>query len=333
MLRAMLPLPRQQVFDAYWQFAAERQRIYLRRLAGQPAPWTEDPILVSYKFCNPYRASDRVSQYLIREVIYSQPPSQPDELLLRIVLFRLFSKPATWELLEAGGGVSLTALREGRLTEILDSAATAGRKLYTGAFILCATRAYGYQRKHRNHLALVEEMMRPGGLPRSVAQAASVGELYEALRRYPLIGPFMAYQLAIDINYSELCDFDENEDVVAGPGALRGIAKCFSDRGGWDPARVISWTTERQGEEFERLGLEPPTLFGRPLKAIDIQNLFCEVDKYARVAFPDLKSNRTRIKSRFSPSGVLPQPFFPPKWGLDPQVPLLGGDQVAQIGR
>ena len=56
-------------YDTYWRFAAERQAIFFRRFAGAPAPWTDDPILQRYKFTNAYRASDRVSQYLIREVI------------------------------------------------------------------------------------------------------------------------------------------------------------------------------------------------------------------------------------------------------------------------
>ena len=126
----------------------------------------------------------------------------------------------------------------------------------------------------------------------------------------------MAYQLAIDINYSELCDFSENEYTVPGPGAVRGIRKCFVDTADWDADRLIRWMAERQGEEFERLELPFKPLFGRALHAIDTQNLFCEVDKYSRVAFPELTSNRSRIKTRFSPSGELPAPFFPPKWGL-----------------
>jgi hypothetical protein len=323
------PVPRREVFDAYWTFAAERQRIYLARLAGVPAPWSEDPILARFKFCNAYRAADRVSQYLIREVVYDDRDVDPEDLLLRIVLFRLFSRPDTWELLEAGGGVDRRALGSGRLGGILDGAVARGERLYTGAFILCANRAYGHSRKHQNHLALVTEMSRPGGLGAAVVRADSIGDLYEALRAYPLIGPFMAYQLAIDINYSELCDFDESEAAVAGPGALRGIAKCFSDRAGLDSDQIILWMTERQDVEFERLGIDFPGLFGRPLQAIDIQNLFCEIDKYSRVAFPELKSNRSRIKTRFRPSGSPPPPFFPPKWRLQIPADLIPDGTVA----
>lgn len=314
----MPPQPRPEVIDSYWHLAAERQRILFRRLASEPGPWTEDPILVSYKFCNAYRASDRVSQYLIRDVIYTARHYSPEDQLLRIVLFRLFSKPTTWELLcTAHGDVTWEDFSPSDYGTTLDEAFGSGHKLYTAAFILCATRAFGHERKHRNHLALVDHMLGPGRLSSSVARAGSLSDIYEALLQFPLIGSFMAYQLAIDINYSELCDFSETEYAVAGPGARRGIAKCFTDTDGWDDQRIIKWMTECQQEEFARLDIDFLSLYGRPLQAIDVQNLFCELDKYARAAFPDLKSNRTRIKARFAPAGELPEPFYPPKWNLD----------------
>ena len=59
-----------EVFDTYWRFAALRQDLFMRRVVGGRPPWTEDPVLASYRFTNVYRASDRVSQYLIRNVLY-----------------------------------------------------------------------------------------------------------------------------------------------------------------------------------------------------------------------------------------------------------------------
>ena len=46
------------VFDAYWEFAAERQRIFFRRLEGVSGALTTDPVLKLFKFTNAYRASD-----------------------------------------------------------------------------------------------------------------------------------------------------------------------------------------------------------------------------------------------------------------------------------
>src|SRR5690348_323184 len=87
------PVVPTEVYSSYWRFAAERQRIFFRRFLGASPPWTEDAVLATYKFTNAYRASDRVSQYLIRRVIYRPDlPSSVAEICFRILLFKLFNK-------------------------------------------------------------------------------------------------------------------------------------------------------------------------------------------------------------------------------------------------
>ena len=43
------------------------------------------------------------------------------------------------------------------------------------------------------------------------------------------------------------------------------------------------------------------TLFGRRMQLIDCQNLFCETDKYSRVAYPKITglNSRVKIKQRY----------------------------------
>lgn len=334
----MQPTIRRDVYDAYWRFAFERQRIFTQRIAGEPGPWTDDPILSRYKFCNTYRASDRVSQYLIRRVIHDDRARDlpPEDVFLRIVLFRLFSKEATWEHLEAAtGGVRRSSLDPTKLGQLLDELKRR-QSIYTAAFILCAHNPYGHATKHRNHLELVTRMFSPGGLARRLATARTLGGVVAALREWPMIGPFMSYQLAIDLNYSELLDFDEDEFTLPGPGALRGLRKVFVDFGSLTPQQLIMMMVERQDEEFDRLGLEWPGLFGRRLHAIDCQGLFCETDKYARVAFPDLKSERVRIKQQYRDPRPLEAPFYPPKWdinGAAPRADPVADDPNAATGR
>jgi len=72
------------VFESYWRFAAERHRIYEQRLRGLPAPWTADPVLSAYRFTNVFRAADRVSQFLIRDVIY-RGDQTVDEIVFRVL--------------------------------------------------------------------------------------------------------------------------------------------------------------------------------------------------------------------------------------------------------
>lgn len=318
----MPPTVRPDVHDTYWRFAAERLAMYARRVRGEPGPWTEDPVLREFKFCNTYRAADRVSQYLIRDVIGARDAQDlaPEDVFLRVVLFRLFSKESTWQAIDdATGGLTRARLDVDMLGDVLERRRADG-PIYTAAFILAAPSGFGHQAKHRNHLALVADMFRPSGLGGRLGTARSLSDVYGALTAYPMIGPFLGYQIAIDLNYTDQLHFSENDFTVPGPGAARGLRKVFSDSGGLTDSQLIMHMVARQHEQFDRLGLDFGGLYGRPLHAIDCQSLFCETDKYSRVAFPQLKSNRSRIKARFVPAGPLAEPFFPPKWGLDVTV-------------
>jgi hypothetical protein len=313
------PTPRTHIYELYWYFAAERQAMYVRRLSGRPAPWTSDPILQTYKFCNVFRATDRVSQYLIRDIIYSQSAPEPADVLFQTVAFRLFSQTETWDAVVAhlGHQPTLSDLAEGDFTRGLEAALAQNGRLYTGAFILCAADAYGQPRKYLNHVALLQHMFLADQLADQLLAAPSLAAVYELLHGYPLLGDFMSYQIAIDLNYTPYINFSENDFTKAGPGARRGIAKAFTDTGGRSPEAIIQWMVEHQAEEFERLALAFPGLGGRPLQAIDAQGLFCEVDKYCREAAPELKSARSRIKTKYQTRGPLRPPFLPPKWQVE----------------
>ncbi len=312
------------VYDSYWRFAAERHAMYLRRLNGESAPWTSNPILQAYRFTNAFRAADRVSQYLIREVQYREDRSQaPDEVFFRTMLFKIFNKIATWERLEAKfGRLSWQACDLDAIAEVLDQTIQRGQTVYSAAYIMPPPQL-GHHRKHRNHLALLRMMMEDA-LPARLRHATSLREVYELIKPYPGLGPFLAFQYAIDLNYSTLLDFDESEFVVAGPGALDGISKCFAHTGGRSAEAIIFEMVDRQSREFAERGLVFDGLFGRALQPIDCQNLFCEISKYARVAHPEITgvSSRVRIKQSYrAETSPLPPPTFPPRWSLSPPAP------------
>lgn len=322
------PLVATEVYNTYWKFAAERQAIFFRRLQGHPGPWTTDAIIQAHKFTNAYRASDRVSQYLIRNVIYEGDQS-PSEVFFRILLFKLFNKIETWELLREALGQPCWGDYSFELyDEPLNRAFEGGYRIYSAAYIMPSGGTFGYQRKHRNHLKLIEMLMRERVSER-LQETASMREGFELLLSYPTIGEFLAYQLITDINYSELTNYSESEFVIPGPGAKDGIKKCFPDLGGKSESDVIRMVADRQSEEFTRLGLEFRSLWGRPLQLIDCQNLFCEVDKYARVAHPQIsgRTGRTRIKQKFRATPARIDYWFPPKWGLNERIESSVGER------
>ena len=324
----MEPTP---VFSSYWRFAAERQAMYFRRVSDPVGPWTTDPILSAFRFTNVYRASDRVSQYLIRQVQYHPDrPSTPPELFFRTMLFKLFNRIETWEALEHRlGPLIWERIDLNAICRALDEMMSRGQTLYSAAYIMPSP-SFGHLRKHANHLALLAQMM-DDKLPDRVRQAPTARAVYEQLVRYPGIGPFLAFQYTIDLNYSELLTHAERDFVVAGPGAKDGIAKCFANTDGRTAEDVIYWVCEQQERAFDAADLNFQTLYGRRLQPIDCQNLFCEISKYARVAHPDVQglSGRKRIKQVYRRDPTpLPPPMFPPRWSM-----TIVGDAAVIPGR
>lgn len=312
------------IYDLYWQFATKRQAIFFGRLEGAAPPWTDDEILQTYRFTNAYRASDRVSQFLIRDVIYNPAYSAaPDEVAFRVLLFKLFNKISTWRWLEQTVGVpTWQSYSFEAYDAALGRASAAGRKIYSAAYIVPPVSLDSSGVKHRGHLRLIEQML-GGGFTARLQATDRLQDVFHLVKGYPSLGDFLAFQLAIDLNYTALIDHDEASFVVAGPGARDGLAKVFPDAKDFDPVDLIAVMADRQEAEFKRLELPFRDLYGRRLQPIDCQNLFCEISKYTRVSHPEVTglSGRTRIKQMFRPEGALAAPWYPPKWALNDRIP------------
>ena len=161
-------------------------------------------------------------------------------------------------------------------------------------------------------ISLVKDKMQD-----KILKCKNMKEAFEIIESYPLIGDFMAYQLVTDINYSDVVDWKENEFTVAGPGSLRGINKCFIDKGNMSNEDIIKYMYENQDKEFKRLNLNFKRIGNRELQLIDCQNIFCELDKYCRQALPELKSNRKKIKKKYIPKISKIEYMYPPKWKVE----------------
>lgn len=308
------------VYNTYWEFISKRQDIFFKRFDNVEYPWSDDYILNNYKFTNVYRATDRVSQYLIKNVIYNGNQA-PEELFFRIILFKTFNRISTWEFLEQGlGEITLKDYSFDIYNKLLSEVLKNKKPIYSAAYIMASGRTvFGKERKHQNHLLLIEKMVNDN-LPYILQSCKTMKEAYELLLSYPTIGEFLAYQYAIDLNYSNLTSFSEMEFVKAGPGAKDGITKCFTSMGDYTYEDIIKMMADNQEVEFERLGIKFQNLWGRELQLIDCQNVFCEVDKYARMFHPEIMgvSHRTRIKQKFKiQKKEQINYFFPPKWGIN----------------
>jgi hypothetical protein len=238
---------RAEAFQWYFYFMQERMHIFWKRYRGACPPYSEDSIFSHYKMTNVYRVIDRVSQYLIKNVIY-HPDTQylgEEDLLLNILIFKIFNKIETWEALFVQFGFfRVQSFDRERITLFL-SELQHHQPIFNSAYIMTgAVSLYKGANKHQTWLQMVEGEFIQKRKLKTLTEAKSLEEVYQIFFSCPLIGGFLAYQYAIDVNYSPVINFSENDFVKAGIGAIRGIKKCFVDSDGKSYEDVIRWTQD-----------------------------------------------------------------------------------------
>lgn len=291
--------------ELYHQFVVERHRIWERRLAGLPAPWSTDAVLRVKKFTNVYRALDAGSQFLIKELL----EGDEYETLLRCFLYRYTNRPEPWVawIAENGEPPHHGDLKSGRLRTFWADYQASGLGLFSPAYQMFV----GAENKGMNRLdwvlRLTTETFCSSGEPlinQYVHPSMTVGERVVLLQQLPRCGPFMAMQITTDYGYSRHAQADENEFILPGPGARAGV-KVFAP--GEDAEAVIREVTGwwRNGEV---------SLFGRPLSLMDVQNTFCEFSKYERAYRANQVAGTER--GHYRGHGDLPEPVLPAHWEL-----------------
>ena len=134
------------------------------------------------------------------------------------------------------------------------------------------------------------------------------------------LGPFLAFQYAIDLNYTALMSHAEHAFVVAGPGARDGMWKCFDSLGDYTLADTIVWLTERQEEEFERYGLRSMASGADRCNRSTCRTCSARFRSTLGSPIRTIEGRSGRVLASSSDSrrpASRPRPFFPPKWGLN----------------
>jgi hypothetical protein len=330
------------VIDTLFLWMTERHAIHQRRLAGQPWPWTDDPIFRQHAFTNVFRVYDRVTQYIICNVI-SQGDQDLHETCFRVILFRCFNRISTWELLLNHFG-ELT-WRDFDLTAyetVLYEEYRQNNKLYGASYILPApelggTSLGGAKANYANHLRLLKVMME-SDLPSQLDQLSELSDAWERISLYPSMGAFLSFQyvsplscvlflsdvcrLLLDLNMIPSLSYPEDW-AMCGPGATSCLAKIFGAEVNGVYGEALKWLHQTQDLHFARLGISrerrPRIGSTRQLSLVDFEHSLCECDVYSRKAHPNIKGRRLHIggKRNFSanrpppPSAILPRGWLP----------------------
>lgn len=271
----------------YW--IHERQSIFLAKEAKLPRPWTDDPIIGTYRFCNVYREQDAVSRWL-RTEWYEKRFGNDPAVLFAATVARLFNSPKTLEAVEP----FVLPFKPVALARAAHKMAQRGERVFNPAYIVSTNGVSGDKVDY-----LMERVLAPMWAERRrlmLGPADSLRGVAELLRSFNGMAGFMAGQVVADVKYCPALRDAKDWWTFAfsGPGSRRGMNRILGN----DPDKA--WKEEvwhaKLMELRDRVNERLDDLM-EPLHAQDLQNCLCEFDKFRRA------KEGGRPKQIYSPQG------------------------------
>lgn len=313
------------------RWLTERYNVFLNKSAGKPFPWTDDEIISSHKFTNVFRFLDYESQFLIRHVIGNDDRSYQDTVF-RILLFKIFNYSDTWLYLENELGDITYDADLNEMDRLLDKYVDNGNKVFSSAYLQAShfvqKEEWKYligEHKHHQYLTVMGEGILSNEAIEGFKAPKTFEELFTNLSQYDGMGPFMSYQYAQDLNYSKYFNHDMNSFVQEGPGSIRGVKRVFDGVKKNDIASAIKWTYDNLDELFQKYYPQGkvPEFNGHRLTLPDMQNCFCETDKYMRglgIQVEGVVGKSIKQKYHFANKRSTDMYVAPPKWKVNPLI-------------
>lgn len=265
----------------YW--IREREKIRLAREAGKAAPWTDDEILQSYRFCNVRRMDDKVSKWLLDH--WYGPHFNHPNMLYACAFARFINRPESLSLITDDVFVKFKGLFSWsidweRVKTILRKHRDNGNTVFNGAYMV---RGNDGMDKIE---CVVDYYVKPLREMSKLFDPFHMETTWTNICGSYGMGSFMAGQIVADLRWAFANNWADEAKVWApmGPGSKRGMNRVH----GRDKDAPLSQ------KEFENeladltvvLTDADPDILGR-LEAIDLQNCLCEFDKHERTLFED----------------------------------------------
>lgn len=280
----MLTYNQQQL--VYW--IHEREKIRLAKEFGEPKPWSSDPIMQETYFCNVDREDDKVTRWIRENITYEKFGNYTD---LVVLISRIFNLPSTLEVfLECWEEEDCMSDTMSQFRFSLDIMYDQDIKLWNGAYIVSTNGKkiskldYCFDLFERFHI-LVDN--------NDTKNWNECWVYHNAITLLDGIGSFMSGQIIADLKNTEGHHLynatDKERFCVPGPGSLRGLGWFFQDK-----------VTEKNFQPyinmaFDMLFFELDDAILKKLDMQNLQNCFCEYDKFMRV-----KNGTGRSKRKYN---------------------------------
>jgi hypothetical protein len=256
----------------YW--ILERENIRKNKEAGKPKPWTKDPILQAYRFCNVHREDDKVTRWFKDN--WREPYRKHKDLGFAFCIGRIFNYPDTLEELGFPAPWDETHARS-----VIEDRKARGLLVLNGAYVIST---------NGNSIPKFEYLLRcvmtPAWGKRELARPLkddTLATYHRRLMKLTGFASFMAAQVVADMKFVDpLCQAEDWWTFAAsGPGSRRGLNRLLKRdfRDHWNERAWHATLLSVQGRIEKELGLT--------ISAQDTQNCLCEYDKYVRALSGD----------------------------------------------
>jgi hypothetical protein len=270
-----------ELIKKYFEFCIERHGIWVRRANNEPWPWTDDPILSTYKFTNVYRQLDTGTVWLTKNII--EPYAEHPELFFNIAAYRRYNY---WPCAEVIGWIDDYAKQRADIVKRLRAYKADGGQIFTGAHMLNCQPGV-------DKITHVFEMVLPKLWALRPAMTIKM-ELYKTLENaYKLLlnvngfGPFLSYEVVSDLRWTRYLKYapDIMTWANAGPGAKRGIQRLLGIPVR-DAPKGVKRPNDNEYLEIMRYLLSlsrkmlPEWMLAWEMR--EVEHTLCEFDKYMR---------------------------------------------------
>jgi hypothetical protein len=275
-----------------WRWIKAREAARRRKEAGGVPPYTDDPIIAAYRFCNVRREDDRVTIW-IRENVRKPFAGHPALWFMLCVCRQINWPPTLAELIGKGAWPANPDFVPADMTTVLNGRKKRGEKVYTGAYMISAPATKGADKQ-----AYIAETVcgalwnRRQAIGKTLSRNPTLAGVHEMLTRSKGWGKFMAYQPLVDMRFTGL--LRDAADVAtwaaAGPGTLRGLNRLCGRRLDYPLSQG------RALAEMRPIYAAVEAETGVALDFSDVPNVLCETDKYLRV-----KLGQGKPRARYVP--------------------------------
>jgi hypothetical protein len=269
---------------AHW--INEREAIREARERGDNSPWTADPILQEWKFCNVRREDDRVTKAI--KNLWRDPYAKDKSLWHAMVVARFINWPDT---LEECGYPEPWPKKQDKFMASMHAREARGDKVFTGAYIV-SNNGMACSKIGVVHVTF----NRASYMPAPPQVGDTLQEAYRKLIAVDGIGSFMAAQVIADLKHTPVLRKakDWHDWAAPGKGSMRGLNRVY------DLPITKQWKermfVQRLAELRKELLPHAPIVGSICLQ--DLQNCLCEFDKWERVRLGEGKP-----RARYTPYG------------------------------